>query len=68
MAIDNVMYRLNKIIEIKYFIIAFSEQECENWIKGLRYMVTDTIASPYPSDIERWLRKEYYAMENARFI
>lgn len=46
--------------------IAFSEQECENWIRGLRYMVNDTLSSPYPLEMERWLRKEFYHIENSR--
>lgn len=29
-------------------------------------MVTDTINAPHPIEIERWLRKEFYAMENSR--
>lgn len=47
-------------------LAAFSEQECENWIRGLRYMVGDTAASSYPLVMERWLRKEFYAIENSR--
>lgn len=45
---------------------AFSEQECENWIRGLRYMTNDTISSSYPLEMERWLRKEFYQMESTR--
>lgn len=48
-----------------FSVVAFSEQECENWIKGIKYMVMDTINSPYPLQVERWLRKEFYAIENA---
>jgi phosphatidylinositol phospholipase C, gamma-1 len=44
--------------------VAHSEKECEMWIKGLKYMVNDTISSPYGLQVERWLRKEFYAMEN----
>lgn len=29
-------------------------------------MVSDTIHSPYPLEVERWLRKEFYAMETPR--
>ncbi|XP_037042281.1 1-phosphatidylinositol 4,5-bisphosphate phosphodiesterase gamma-1 [Bradysia coprophila] len=47
-------------------VVALSEQECENWMKGLRYMISDTNSSPYPLEIERWLRKEFYSIENAR--
>lgn len=45
---------------------AFSEKECELWVRGLRHLVPDTIESPYPLQVERWLRKEFYSMENNR--
>lgn len=45
-------------------VVALSEKECEMWIKGLKYMVADTINAPYWLQVERWLRKEFYAMEN----
>lgn len=48
------------------FISALSEKECELWIKGLRHLVQDTINAPYPLQVERWLRKEFYTMENSR--
>lgn len=55
------------ILDILFiFISALSEKECELWIKGLRYLVQDTITAPYPLQVERWLRKEFYAMENSR--
>lgn len=47
-------------------ISALSEKECELWVKGLRRLVQDTIKAPYPLQVERWLRKEFYAMENTR--
>ncbi|XP_015591333.1 1-phosphatidylinositol 4,5-bisphosphate phosphodiesterase gamma-1 isoform X2 [Cephus cinctus] len=47
-------------------ISALSEKECELWVKGLRHLVQDTISAPYPLQVERWLRKEFYAMENNR--
>lgn len=46
-------------------IVALSEKECELWVKGLRHLVQDTIYAPYPLQVERWLRKEFYAMENS---
>ncbi|CAB0003270.1 unnamed protein product [Nesidiocoris tenuis] len=53
--------------KLKYLSIsAISEKECELWIRGLRYLVEDTINAPYPLQVERWLRKEFYAMENTR--
>lgn len=48
------------------YLSALSEKECELWIKGLRYLVQDTINAPYPLQVERWLRKEFYTMENSR--
>lgn len=47
-----------------FSVVAHSEKECEMWIKGLKYMVNDSVNSPYPLQVERWLRKEFYAMEN----
>lgn len=49
-----------------YRTIALSEQECELWLSGLEHIVNDTINAPYPLQVERWLRKEFYAMENSR--
>ncbi|XP_069674413.1 1-phosphatidylinositol 4,5-bisphosphate phosphodiesterase gamma-1 isoform X2 [Periplaneta americana] len=47
-------------------IAALSEKECELWVRALRHLVPDTINSPYPLQVERWLRKEFYSMENSR--
>ncbi|KAG7210373.1 hypothetical protein KM043_011907 [Ampulex compressa] len=47
-------------------ISALSEKECELWVKGLRHLVQDTVNAPYPLQVERWLRKEFYVMENSR--
>lgn len=47
-------------------ILALSEEECDIWMKGLKYMVQDTIHSPYPLQVERWLRKEFYSIQNSR--
>ncbi|KAK6627331.1 hypothetical protein RUM44_009808 [Polyplax serrata] len=47
-------------------VAALSEKECELWLKGLRHLVPDTIKSPYPLQVERWLRKEFYSMESNR--
>jgi phosphatidylinositol phospholipase C gamma-1 len=48
-----------------FSVVAHSEKECDMWIKGLKYMFNDSINSPYPIQVERWLRKEFYAMENS---
>ncbi|CAH1709910.1 1-phosphatidylinositol 4,5-bisphosphate phosphodiesterase gamma-1 isoform X2 [Aphis gossypii] len=47
-------------------VVALSEQECELWLKGLYHLVNDTVCAPYPLQVERWLRKEFYTMENSR--
>ena len=47
-----------------FSVVAHSEKECEMWLKGLKFMVHDTINSPYPLQVEAWLRKEFYSMEN----
>ncbi|XP_063235452.1 1-phosphatidylinositol 4,5-bisphosphate phosphodiesterase gamma-1 [Bacillus rossius redtenbacheri] len=47
-------------------ISALSEKECDLWVRGLRHLVSDTINAPYPLQVERWLRKEFYAMDNNR--
>ncbi|KAJ2954035.1 hypothetical protein O0L34_g2246 [Tuta absoluta] len=43
---------------------AQSEKECEAWVKGLRFLFEEATSAPYPLQIERWLRKEFYAIEN----
>uniref|UniRef100_A0A1I8NY27 1-phosphatidylinositol 4,5-bisphosphate phosphodiesterase gamma n=1 Tax=Stomoxys calcitrans TaxID=35570 RepID=A0A1I8NY27_STOCA len=48
-----------------FSVVALSEHEAENWVKGLRYMVQDTINASYPLQVERWLRREFYAIENS---
>ncbi|XP_025416925.1 1-phosphatidylinositol 4,5-bisphosphate phosphodiesterase gamma-1 isoform X2 [Sipha flava] len=47
-------------------VVALSEQECELWLRGLYHLVNDTVCAPYPLQVERWLRKEFYSMENSR--
>jgi phosphatidylinositol phospholipase C gamma-1 len=46
-----------------FSVVAHSEKECDMWVKGIKYMLADTINSPYPLQVERWLRKEFYGME-----
>ncbi|XP_022209128.1 1-phosphatidylinositol 4,5-bisphosphate phosphodiesterase gamma-1 [Drosophila obscura] len=47
-----------------FSVVALSEIEADNWVRGLRYMVKDTVNSSYPLQIDRWLRREYYQIEN----
>ena len=35
-------------------------------MKGLKHLVQDTANAPYPLHVERWLRREFYSMENSR--
>ena len=47
-----------------FSVVALSEQERENWVAGLFYIVNITIKASYPLQVEQWLRKEYYAIQN----
>lgn len=49
-----------------FSVAAISEKECDLWLKGLKHLTTDTNNSPYPLQTERWLRKEFYALENSK--
>jgi len=51
---------------LRFALVALSEKECELWVRGLRHLVPDTIGASYPLQVERWLRKEFYNMENSR--
>ncbi|XP_050360747.1 1-phosphatidylinositol 4,5-bisphosphate phosphodiesterase gamma-1 isoform X1 [Nymphalis io] len=43
---------------------AQTDKECEAWKQGLRFLIEEAINASYPLQIERWLRKEFYAIEN----
>lgn len=58
-------FKCNKYQIFKY-ILALSEAEGERWLRGLRYLVDDTIKAPYPHQVQVWLRREFYAMEGPR--
>ncbi|XP_018565095.1 1-phosphatidylinositol 4,5-bisphosphate phosphodiesterase gamma-1-like [Anoplophora glabripennis] len=45
-------------------IAATSEADCDQWIRGLRYLVKDTINAPYLLQVQAWLRKEFNAVES----
>jgi len=55
-----------KIFIFRNFFVALSEKECELWVRGLRFLVDDTIAAPYPSQLDIWLRKEFYSMDSSK--
>ncbi|XP_026743382.1 1-phosphatidylinositol 4,5-bisphosphate phosphodiesterase gamma-1 [Trichoplusia ni] len=44
---------------------AQTDKECDAWVKGVRFLIEEAITASYPLQIERWLRKEFYAIENA---
>ncbi|XP_044841417.1 1-phosphatidylinositol 4,5-bisphosphate phosphodiesterase gamma-1 isoform X3 [Mauremys mutica] len=45
---------------------ATSEDEVNMWIKGLNWLVRDTLRAPTPLQIERWLRKQFYSLDRNR--
>lgn len=47
------------------YVVAQTDKDCEAWVKGVRFLVDEAINAPYPLQIERWLRKEFYAIENS---
>ncbi|XP_060519361.1 1-phosphatidylinositol 4,5-bisphosphate phosphodiesterase gamma-1 isoform X2 [Cylas formicarius] len=47
-------------------IAALSDEECKLWIKGLKYLVKDTMSAPYSLQVQSWLRREFYEMEGSR--
>ncbi|XP_019759127.2 1-phosphatidylinositol 4,5-bisphosphate phosphodiesterase gamma-1 [Dendroctonus ponderosae] len=47
-------------------IAALSEEERKLWVKGLNYLVKDTITAPYSLQVQSWLRREFYEMEGNR--
>lgn len=51
-----------------YNITALSAKECELWLRGLEHLIVDTLASPFPLIVERWVRKEFYNMEPIRDV
>uniref|UniRef100_A0A672JBT2 Phosphoinositide phospholipase C n=1 Tax=Salarias fasciatus TaxID=181472 RepID=A0A672JBT2_SALFA len=44
-------------------LAATSDEEMTMWVKGLNWLVADTLKSPTPLQIERWLRKQFYAVD-----
>ncbi|XP_067856416.1 1-phosphatidylinositol 4,5-bisphosphate phosphodiesterase gamma-1-like isoform X2 [Heptranchias perlo] len=47
-------------------LAATSEEEMNMWITGLNWLLADTMKSPTPLQIERWLRKQFYNMDRNR--
>ncbi|GIY17349.1 1-phosphatidylinositol 4,5-bisphosphate phosphodiesterase gamma-1 [Caerostris darwini] len=44
------------------------KDECEMLVKGIRQLAAECTNAPYPLLVERWLRKEFYSMENMRGV
>ncbi|MGH0164756.1 UNVERIFIED_CONTAM: hypothetical protein FKN15_047914 [Acipenser sinensis] len=47
-------------------LAATSDEEMTMWVKGLSWLVADTLNSSTPLQIERWLRKQFYAADRSR--
>ncbi|XP_061429101.1 LOW QUALITY PROTEIN: 1-phosphatidylinositol 4,5-bisphosphate phosphodiesterase gamma-1-like [Lethenteron reissneri] len=47
-------------------IVADSKEEASVWVTGLNWLLTDTLWAPTALQIERWLRKQFYAMDRNR--
>ncbi|KAF7269728.1 hypothetical protein GWI33_017246 [Rhynchophorus ferrugineus] len=47
-------------------IAALSEEEKKLWVKGLNYLIKDTINASYPLQVQSWLRREFYKMGGDR--
>ncbi|XP_012687600.1 1-phosphatidylinositol 4,5-bisphosphate phosphodiesterase gamma-1 [Clupea harengus] len=47
-------------------LAATSDEEMAMWVKGLTWLVADTLKSPTPLQIERWLRKQFYSVDRNR--
>uniref|UniRef100_A0A8C9W5J7 Phosphoinositide phospholipase C n=1 Tax=Scleropages formosus TaxID=113540 RepID=A0A8C9W5J7_SCLFO len=47
-------------------LAAMSDEEMSMWVKGLDWLVEDTLGSSTPLQVERWLRKQFYAVDRNR--
>uniref|UniRef100_A0A1A8KWB6 1-phosphatidylinositol 4,5-bisphosphate phosphodiesterase gamma n=1 Tax=Nothobranchius kuhntae TaxID=321403 RepID=A0A1A8KWB6_NOTKU len=47
-------------------LAATSDEEMTMWIKGLEWLVADTLRAPTPLQVERWLRKQFYSLDRNR--
>ena len=45
---------------------ASSPKECEHWIKGIRFLMEETMSAPHPLHVDSWLRKEFKHTRNVR--
>jgi len=49
-----------------FTMLAMSPKECEQWVRGLRNLATETQTAPYPVHVNCWLRKEFEVVKNAK--
>ncbi|KAK3855644.1 hypothetical protein Pcinc_037965 [Petrolisthes cinctipes] len=49
-------------------VAAMGKEECNDCITGLRYLMEEAHKVPYISRFTRFLRTEFYAMENGRYM
>ncbi|XP_043923269.1 1-phosphatidylinositol 4,5-bisphosphate phosphodiesterase gamma-1-like [Protopterus annectens] len=47
-------------------VAAYCEEDVNLWINGLNWLVADTVKSPTPLQVERWLRKQFEMMDRNR--
>ncbi|XP_051788777.1 1-phosphatidylinositol 4,5-bisphosphate phosphodiesterase gamma-1 [Erpetoichthys calabaricus] len=47
-------------------LAATSDEEMMMWVKGLNWLAGDTLKASTPLQIERWLRKQFYAVDRSR--
>lgn len=62
-----IVYGLEFKLKV-FSVAALSAKECELWLRGLEHLIVDTLASPFPLIVERWVRKEFYNMEPIRDV
>lgn len=46
--------------------VAATPQNCEQWIKGIKFLSDESFKAAYPLQFDRWLRKEFQTIENTR--
>ncbi|XP_023013479.2 small wing phospholipase C gamma 1 [Leptinotarsa decemlineata] len=47
-------------------VAASSKEECERLLRGLRYLVEESIKAPYPLQVQVYLRREFYIMASGK--
>jgi len=44
-------------------VVSLSDNECENWLRGLNFLIEDVAGATYSLSLQRWFRKSFYDME-----